>query len=120
MGRPIKSAETVGGTSKLASVNTALPIGSSGLSGNQIIMQAFVTSGSQPMYITSPEMFETKVKSFMLDKMSHSEQSNSGHSEIDAMEEEQSWTAPESIAALRRTHVNCTGGVPHSAAALKR
>ena len=46
MGRPIKSAETVGGTSKLASVNTALPIGSSGLSGNQMIMKAFVTSGS--------------------------------------------------------------------------
>ena len=46
MGRPIKSAETVGGTSKLASVNTALPIGSSGLGGNQMIMKAFVTSGS--------------------------------------------------------------------------
>ena len=46
MGRPIKSAETVGGTSKLASVNTVLPIGASGLSGNQIIMRAFVTGGS--------------------------------------------------------------------------
>jgi hypothetical protein len=46
MGRPIKSAETVGGTSKVAAANTALPIGSSGLSGNQMIMQAFVTSGS--------------------------------------------------------------------------
>ena len=46
MGRPIKSAETVDGNVKLASVNTALPIGSSGLSGNQMIMQAFVTSGS--------------------------------------------------------------------------
>ena len=46
MGRPIKSAETVGGTSKLASVNTVLPIGASGLGGNQIIMRAFVTGGS--------------------------------------------------------------------------
>ena len=46
MGRPIKSAETVGGTSKLASVNTVLPIGSSGLSGNQVIMRAFVDGGS--------------------------------------------------------------------------
>jgi hypothetical protein len=46
MGRPIKSAETVGGTSKVAAANTVLPIGSSGLSGNQMIMQAFVTSGS--------------------------------------------------------------------------
>ena len=46
MGRQIKSAETVGGTSKVAAANTALPIGSSGLSGNQMIMQAFVTSGS--------------------------------------------------------------------------
>ena len=46
MGRPIKSAERVGGTSKVAAANTALPIGSSGLSGNQMIMQAFVTSGS--------------------------------------------------------------------------
>jgi len=46
MGRPIKSAETVDGNVKLASVNTALPIGSSGIAGNQIIMQAFVTSGS--------------------------------------------------------------------------
>jgi len=46
MGRPIKSAETVGGTSKLASVNTVLPIGSSALGGNQMIMKAFVTSGS--------------------------------------------------------------------------
>jgi hypothetical protein len=46
MGRPIKSAETVGGTSKVAAANTALPIGSSGLSGNQMIMQAYVTSGS--------------------------------------------------------------------------
>ena len=46
MGRPIKSAETVDGNVKLASVNTALPIGSSGIAGNQIIMKAFVTSGS--------------------------------------------------------------------------
>jgi hypothetical protein len=46
MGRPIKSAETVGGTSKVAAANTVLPIGSSALSGNQMIMQAFVTSGS--------------------------------------------------------------------------
>lgn len=46
MGRPIKSAETVGGTSKLASVNTVLPIGSSALGGNQMIMKAFVTGGS--------------------------------------------------------------------------
>ena len=46
MGRPIKSAETVGGTSKLASVNTALPIGSSGLGGNQIIMKGFVDGAS--------------------------------------------------------------------------
>ena len=46
MGRPIKSAETVGGTTKLASVNTVLPIGSSGIGGNQMIMKAFVTSGS--------------------------------------------------------------------------
>ena len=43
MGRPIKSAETVSGTTKLASVNTALPIGSSGLAGNQMIFKAFVT-----------------------------------------------------------------------------
>lgn len=46
MGRPIKSAETVGGTTKLASVNTALPIGSSGLGGNQIIMRGFVDGAS--------------------------------------------------------------------------
>ena len=46
MGRPIKSAETVSGTTKLASVNTALPIGSSGLAGNQMIFKAFVTGGS--------------------------------------------------------------------------
>lgn len=46
MGRPIKSAETVGGTSKLASVNTALPIGASGLGGNQIIMKGFVDGAS--------------------------------------------------------------------------
>jgi hypothetical protein len=46
MGRPIKSAETVGGTSKVASSGTTLPIGSSGLGGNQIIMKAFVTGGS--------------------------------------------------------------------------
>ena len=46
MGRPIKSAETVGGTSKLKSVNTALPIGASGLGGNQMIMRAFVDGGS--------------------------------------------------------------------------
>jgi hypothetical protein len=46
MGRPIKSAETVGGTSKLASSGTTLPIGSSALGGNQIIMKAFVTGGS--------------------------------------------------------------------------
>ncbi|MBL96425.1 MAG: hypothetical protein CMF52_01285 [Legionellales bacterium] len=46
MGRPIKSAETVGGTSKLASVNTALPIGASGLSGNQIIMKSQITGGT--------------------------------------------------------------------------
>ena len=46
MGRPIKSAETVQGTSKLASVNTALPIGSSGLGGNQMIFKAFVDGGS--------------------------------------------------------------------------
>tara|TARA_E500000318_G_scaffold70518_1_gene65250 strand:+ start:3190 stop:3624 length:435 start_codon:yes stop_codon:yes gene_type:complete len=46
MGRPIKSAETVGGTSKVASVNTVLPIGSSALGGNQMIMKAFVTGGS--------------------------------------------------------------------------
>lgn len=46
MGRPIKSAETVGGTSKVASANTALPIGSSGLSGNQIIMKGFVDGAS--------------------------------------------------------------------------
>ena len=46
MGRPIKSAETVGGTSKVAAANTALPIGSSALGGNQMIMKAFVTGGS--------------------------------------------------------------------------
>ena len=46
MGRPIKSAESVGGTSKVASSGTTLPIGSSGLGGNQIIMKAFVTGGS--------------------------------------------------------------------------
>jgi len=46
MGRPIKSAETVSGAVKQASVNTALPIGTSGLAGNQMIMKAFVTSGS--------------------------------------------------------------------------
>ena len=46
MGRPIKSAETVGGTSKVASSGTTLPIGSSALGGNQIIMKAFVTGGS--------------------------------------------------------------------------
>ena len=46
MGRPIKSAETVGGTTKLASVNTALPIGSSGLGGNQILMRGFVDGAS--------------------------------------------------------------------------
>ena len=46
MGRPIKSAETVDGTSKVASSGTTLPIGSSALGGNQIIMKAFVTGGS--------------------------------------------------------------------------
>jgi hypothetical protein len=46
MGRPIKSAETVGGTSKLASVNTVLPIGASGLGGNQMIMKGFVDGAS--------------------------------------------------------------------------
>jgi len=46
MGRPIKSAETVGGTSKVAASGTTLPIGSSALGGNQIIMKAFVTGGS--------------------------------------------------------------------------
>jgi len=46
MGRPIKSAESVGGTSKVASSGTTLPIGSSALGGNQIIMKAFVTGGS--------------------------------------------------------------------------
>ena len=46
MGRPIKSAETVGGTSKLAASGTTLPIGSSGLAGNQIIMRGFVDSAS--------------------------------------------------------------------------
>ena len=46
MGRPIKSAETVESTSKLAASGTTLPIGASGLGGNQIIMKAFVTSGS--------------------------------------------------------------------------
>jgi len=46
MGRPIKSAETVGGTSKVASSGTTLPIGSSALGGNQIIMKAYVTGGS--------------------------------------------------------------------------
>lgn len=43
MGRPIKSART-GNTG--ASVNNALPIGSSALSGNQIIMKGFVTGAS--------------------------------------------------------------------------
>ena len=43
MGRPIKSAKS-GNTG--AAVNTALPIGTSGLSGNQIVMKAFVTGGS--------------------------------------------------------------------------
>ena len=43
MGRPIKTAKT-GNTG--AAVNTALPIGTSGLSGNQMIFKAFVTSGS--------------------------------------------------------------------------
>lgn len=46
MGRPIKSAETVNSTTKVASANTALPIGSSGLAGNQIVMKAYVTGGS--------------------------------------------------------------------------
>ena len=46
MGRPIKSAETVGGTSKIRSNGTALPIGSSGLAGNQIIMKGFVDGAS--------------------------------------------------------------------------
>ena len=41
-----RHAETVDGNSKLASVNTALPIGSSGLGGNQIIMKSLVTGGS--------------------------------------------------------------------------
>ena len=46
MGRPIKSAETVDGNVKLASVNTALPIGSSGIAGNQIIMKSQITGGT--------------------------------------------------------------------------
>ena len=46
MGRPIKSAETVGGTSKVAASGTTLPIGASGLGGNQIIMKGFVDSAS--------------------------------------------------------------------------
>jgi hypothetical protein len=45
MGRPIKTSIEVSGTTKLASVNTALPIGSSGLAGNQMIFKAFVTGG---------------------------------------------------------------------------
>ena len=43
MGRPIKSAKT-GNTG--ASNGTVLPIGTSGLGGNQMIFKAFVTSGS--------------------------------------------------------------------------
>jgi hypothetical protein len=46
MGRPIKTAETVDGNLKVASANTALPIGSSALSGNQIVMKAYITGGS--------------------------------------------------------------------------
>jgi hypothetical protein len=46
MGRPIKTAETVDGNIKVASANTALPIGSSALSGNQIVMKAYITGGS--------------------------------------------------------------------------
>ena len=46
MGRPIKSAETVGGTTKIRSTGTTLPIGTSGLAGNQMVMKSFVTGGS--------------------------------------------------------------------------
>jgi hypothetical protein len=46
MGRPIKTAETVDGNIKVASANTALPIGSSALGGNQIVMKAYITGGS--------------------------------------------------------------------------
>ena len=45
MGRPIKSAETVGGTTKIRSNGTTLPIGTSGLAGNQMVMKSFVTGG---------------------------------------------------------------------------
>jgi hypothetical protein len=59
-------------------------------SAKDVCEHAFVTSGSQPIYITSIEMFETKVKGFLLDKMVFSsEQSNTGNSDLDAMEEEQ-------------------------------
>lgn len=52
--------------------------------------KAVVSSGIQPMYITSYETFEVKVKGFSLDKMEFSsEQSSSGSSDLDAMEEEQ-------------------------------
>lgn len=59
-------------------------------SAKEVCEQAFVTSGSQPIYITSQEMFETKVKGYLLDKMVFSsEQSKSNNPDLDAMEEEQ-------------------------------
>ena len=58
-------------------------------SAENVCQEAFITSGSQPMYVTTYEMFETKVKCFLLDKMVLSTESISGASEIDAMEEEQ-------------------------------
>lgn len=59
-------------------------------SSKQVCEQAFVLSGSQPIYITSYENFETKVKGFALDRLTFSsDQSNVGNSDLDAMEEEQ-------------------------------
>ena len=59
-------------------------------SSKEVCEQAFVTSGSQPIYVTSQEMFDTEVKGFLLDKMVFaSERASSGHTDLDAMEEEQ-------------------------------
>ena len=55
MGRPKLKALNSGGTTKPLSVNTALPIGQSGLSGNLIIMRGFVDGASAPLQQTHPK-----------------------------------------------------------------
>lgn len=57
----------------------------------QVCEEALAMSGSQPIYITTFEMFETKVKGFLLDRLTFSSEQATGSSsnDLDAMEEEQ-------------------------------